>query len=240
MNSPANCPNWPFQDIEFDPPSLDRKGHPIDYQPPCLVSRIGSTAPSLKKLMKTHAAPMIVTYQSSKRKAVQGTTQKAITGKRLRRTRPSAAQVNNPYSFQTDVQLLIPFFIVINHCVPIYPGCGAAILGVWFSANWTFIGWFSQGVDFSGNNQCSHNNKNYETFPFYHWCSLEHFLKSSWFYSISILHLIPCHVRYFLRKHLCRSRSLTVSLLKTILPWLISKLLIPRFSTQVMVRKSYA
>ena len=110
MNFPANCSNRPFQDIEFDPPSLDRKGHPIDYQPPCLVSRIGSTAPSLKKLMKTHAARTIVTYQSSKNKAVRGATQKAITGKRLRRTRPSAAQVNNPYSFQTDVQLLINLF----------------------------------------------------------------------------------------------------------------------------------
>ena len=130
MNSPTNCSNRPFQDIEFDPPSLDRKGHPIDYQPPCPVSRIGSAAPSLKKLMKTYAAPIIVTYQCSKRKAVQGTTQKAVTGKILRRTRPSAAQVNNPYSSQTDVQLLIPLFTVINHCVIIRPGCGVAILGV--------------------------------------------------------------------------------------------------------------
>ena len=91
MNSLANCSNKPFQDTEFDPPSLDRKGHPIDYQPPCLVSRIGSATPPLKKLMKTHAAPMIVTYQSSKHKAVQWTTQKAVTGKILRRIRPSAA-----------------------------------------------------------------------------------------------------------------------------------------------------
>ena len=74
MNSPANCSNRPFQDTEFDPPSLDRKGHPIDYQPPCPVSRIGSTAPPLKKLMKTHAAPAIIMYKSSKRKAAHGTT----------------------------------------------------------------------------------------------------------------------------------------------------------------------
>ena len=109
MNSPTNCSNQPFQDTEFDNPSLDRKGHPIDYQPPSLVSRIGSTAPSLKKLMKTHAAPTIVTYQSSKRKAAQGTTQKTTTGKRLHRTRPSAAQVNNPCSSRIDIQLLISF-----------------------------------------------------------------------------------------------------------------------------------
>ena len=102
----------------------------IDYQPPCLVSRMGSTAPSLKKLMKTHAAPMIVMYQSSKLKAVQGATQKAITGKILHRTRPSVAQVNNPSSYRTDIQLLILFFVVINHCIPIFPRCGAIVLGV--------------------------------------------------------------------------------------------------------------
>ena len=70
---------------------------------------MGSAAPSLKKLMKTPAAPIIVTYQSSKRKVVQGATQKAVTRKRLRRTRPSTAQVNNPSSYQTNIQLLIPF-----------------------------------------------------------------------------------------------------------------------------------
>ena len=71
--------------------------------------RIGSATPSLKKLMKTHVVPMIVTYQSSKRKAVQGATQKVVIGKRLRRMRPTATQVNNPYFPQNDVQLLIPF-----------------------------------------------------------------------------------------------------------------------------------
>jgi len=70
---------------------MDRKGHPIDYYPLCLASRMGSTAPTLKKLMKTQAASIIVTYQSSKCKAAEGTTQKTITGKRLRRTRPSTA-----------------------------------------------------------------------------------------------------------------------------------------------------
>ena len=74
MNSSTNRSNRPFQDVEFDPSSLDRKGCPIDYQPPCPVSRMGSAAPSLKKLMKTPAAPIIVTYQSPKRKVVQGAT----------------------------------------------------------------------------------------------------------------------------------------------------------------------
>jgi len=72
---------------------MDRKGHPIDYYPPRPASRMGSTAPTLKKLMKTQAASTIVTYQYSKRKAAQGTTQKTISGKRLHRTRPSSAQV---------------------------------------------------------------------------------------------------------------------------------------------------
>ena len=61
MNSSINRPNRPFQDVEFDPPSLDRKGRPIDYQPPCPVSRMGSATPSLKRLMKTPVAPIIVT-----------------------------------------------------------------------------------------------------------------------------------------------------------------------------------
>ena len=64
VNSLANCSNRSFQDIKFDPPSLDRRGHPIDYQPSCLVSRMGSIAPSLKKLMRTPAAPTIMTLQS--------------------------------------------------------------------------------------------------------------------------------------------------------------------------------
>ena len=49
MNSPANYSNRPLQDTEFDLPSLDRKGHPIDYHPPCPASRMGSTAHPLKK-----------------------------------------------------------------------------------------------------------------------------------------------------------------------------------------------
>ena len=106
----ANRSNRSFQDVEFDPPSLDRKGRPIDYQPPCPVSRMGSAAPSLKKLMKTHATSTIVTYQPSKRKVAQGTTQKTTTRKRLHRMRPSVAQVNNSSSSRTDVHLsdLIP------------------------------------------------------------------------------------------------------------------------------------
>ena len=114
MNSLANCSNRSFQDIEFDPPSLDRRGHPIDYQPSCPVSRMGSTAPSLKKLMRTPAASMIVTRQSPKRKAVLGVTQKATTGKKLHRTRPSAAQVNDSYFPQTDVQLPNPISLQLS------------------------------------------------------------------------------------------------------------------------------
>ena len=98
VNSLANCSNRSFQNIEFNPPSLDRRGHPIDYQPSSPISRMGSTAPSLKKLMRTHAAPMIMTCQSPKCKVIPGATQKATTGKRLRRIRPSAAQVNDSHS----------------------------------------------------------------------------------------------------------------------------------------------
>jgi len=82
-----------LQDAEFNPLIVDRKGHAIEYYPPCPTLRLGSTAPPLKKLMKTQAASTIVTYQSSKRKAAEGTTQKTITRKRLRRTRLSSAQV---------------------------------------------------------------------------------------------------------------------------------------------------
>ena len=60
--------------------------------------------------MRTPAAPTIVTCQSPKCKAVLGVTQKATTVKRLRRTRPSAAQVNDSYFPQTDVQLFDPIF----------------------------------------------------------------------------------------------------------------------------------
>ena len=66
------------------------------------------------------------------------------------------------------------------------------------------------------------------------------FLKNSWFYSIFIFHLISCYVRYFLRKHLYKSRGLMVSLLKIILSLLISKPSIPQSSIRLMVRKSYA
>ena len=108
-NSSFNHPNRPSQDVEFDPPSFNRKGRPIDYQPPCSVSRMGSAASSLKKLMKTHGPSTIVSYHSSKHKAAQGTTQKTTTRKRLHRTRPSAAQVNNSFPSQNDTQLLTPF-----------------------------------------------------------------------------------------------------------------------------------
>ena len=156
MNYPINCSNGPFQDTKFNPPSLDRKGHPIDYQPPCPVSRIGSAAPPLKKLMKTHAASTIVTYQSSKCKAAQGTTQKTVTGKRLRRTRPSTAQVKQLplISKWYSTSNLVPFTTVINYCILICSGCGTVVLGIQVSINWTFIGWSSKGADFGWNNRC--------------------------------------------------------------------------------------
>jgi len=71
----------PLEDAEFNPPIVDRKGYAIEYYPPCPSSRMGSTAPTLKKLMKTQDVPIIVTYQSSKYKAAQGVTQKTITRK---------------------------------------------------------------------------------------------------------------------------------------------------------------
>ena len=80
--------------------------------------------------MRTHAAPMIVTCQSPKRKVVLGATQKAITRKRLRRTRPSAAQVSDSHFPQTDVQFSDPIFLtVIEHRVSVCFGRGTAILG---------------------------------------------------------------------------------------------------------------
>jgi len=80
-----------LRDTEFDPPGVDRKGHPIEYYPSCPASRMGSTTPTLKKLMKTSAAPTILTYQSSKYKATQGVTQKITTRKRLHITKSSIA-----------------------------------------------------------------------------------------------------------------------------------------------------
>ena len=79
---------------------------------------MGSTAPSLKQLMRTHAAPMIMTCQSPKRKVVPGSIQKATTRKRLHRTRPSAAQVNNSFFPQNDIQLLILF---LHSYLPVHP-----------------------------------------------------------------------------------------------------------------------
>jgi len=61
-------------DAEFNPSIVDRKGHDIEYYPPCPILRLGSTAPPLKKLMKTQTASTIITYQSSKHKAAEGTT----------------------------------------------------------------------------------------------------------------------------------------------------------------------
>ena len=60
---------------------MDRKGLAIEYYLLCPTLRLGSTAPPLKNLMKTHAASTIVTYQSSKCKAAKGTTHKTITRK---------------------------------------------------------------------------------------------------------------------------------------------------------------
>ena len=137
-------------------PKLGQEGASIDYQPPCPVSRIGSTTPTLKKLMKTQAAPTIVMYQSSKRKTAQGTTQKTITRKILHRMRPSAAQVKQLplISKWYLTSNPIPFCTVINQCVSTCSGCGIVVPGIQVSINWTFIGWSSKGVNFGWNNRC--------------------------------------------------------------------------------------
>jgi hypothetical protein len=80
-----------LQDPESIPPSVDRKGHPIEYYPPCPVLRMGSTAPTLKKMMKTPTTQVILTYQSSKRKAAKGVSQKTTTGKRPCRVKSPVA-----------------------------------------------------------------------------------------------------------------------------------------------------
>ena len=96
---------------------------------------MGSTAPTLKRLMKTQAAPIILTYQSSKCKATQGVTQKTITRKRLRRTRPSTAQVKQFILFSKwySISNSDSFLTVINHCIPICSGCWTVVPGVWIS-----------------------------------------------------------------------------------------------------------
>ena len=196
------------------------RGRSIDYQPPCLVSRMGSTAPPLKKLMKTTAAPMIVTYQSSKRKVVQGVTQKATTGKRLRRTRPSAAQVNDPYFPRTDVQFSDPVLsqllsIASQSALGAEPLCQALD-----STPIESLSADSQKEPISvGTTDASTTAENVGFIL----DACGNFL----IYSILILHSISCYARYFSRKHSCKSRSLTISLLKIILLLLMSKLSIP-------------
>jgi hypothetical protein len=52
---------------------------------------MGSTAPTLKKMMKTPTTQVILTYQSSKRKAAKGVSQKTTTGKRPCRVKSPVA-----------------------------------------------------------------------------------------------------------------------------------------------------
>ena len=110
---------------------------------------MGSTAPLLKKLMRTHATPTIMTCQSPKRKAVQGATQKATTGKRLHRARPSAAQVNDPNFPRTDVQLPDPILSQLSN-ITSQPPLGAELL--------------SQAFDSAPIDRCFHNGRKYEFF----------------------------------------------------------------------------
>lgn len=97
---------WPFilsikltfeylQDPEFTPPSVDRTGHAIEYYPPCPDTRMGSEAPSLKKMMKAPAALVIMTYQSHKQRAARNVP----TSKRSKARHP-APKVSQPISFQ--------------------------------------------------------------------------------------------------------------------------------------------
>ena len=238
MNSPANCSNRPFQDTEFNPPSLDRKGHPIDYEPPCLVSRIGLAAPPLKKMMKTYDAPTIITYQSSKHKAAQGITQKTVTGKRHHRTRPSSTQVNNPSSSQTDIQLLILF---LHSYQPLRPNllqvrncCPRHLIQHQPNLHWLILKrnqfWLKQSM--------LRRQQKTRVLSF-HPLMLARYFSQNFLFSFHPS-LTIYHTRHSLRKHSCKGRSLAVYRLTVTLLMLTPRLSNLQSSKQLMVRKSYA
>ena len=173
---------------------------------------MGSTAPSLKKLMRTHVAPMIMTCPSPKRKVVPGATQKATTRRRLRRTRPSAAQVNDSHFLQTDVQFFLSHFYSQLTSIASQSTLGA--------------GQLSQALDPSPTEPSSQEKpisveatdaftmaKNVNFILDIRWST---FLLISWFARLSNLYLIICHARHLLRKYPCKSRGLAVHLLTTI------------------------
>ena len=171
---------------------------------------MGSTAPTLKKLMKTQAAPIIVTYQSSKRKAAQGATQKTVTGKRLHRTRPSTAQVKQFTLFPKwyPISDSDSFLTVINHCIPICSRCWTVVLGVWISTNQTFIGWPPKGAHYDWNNRCFQNSR--KSFHFTLWCCQGISSKFLIFHSIFISPWLSHLIGHYLRKYSCKNRTSAV------------------------------
>ena len=149
--------------------------------------------------------------------------------------------MNDSHFPQTDVQFFDPiFFTVIKHRVSVCFWCGIAISDTWSTTNRTFI---SGEADFSRGNQCFHNGRKCEFYP---WYLLEYFPSTSWFTRLSNRYLIICHARHLLRKYPCKSRGLAVHLLTTIpltlgtVPLLILILLILKFGIHLMVRKSCA
>jgi len=153
--------------------------------------------------------------------------------------RPSAAQVNNSFPSQNDIQLLIPFlhsyqplhlnrFWVRSYC----PRCS-----IWHQLDLHQPS--PRRADFGWNNRCFQNDRKCEPFHLI-LDAAEVFSQKFLILFNFILHLTSYHARYFLRKHLRKSRNLTVSSLKMILLSLIFKLSISQSSTQLMVRKSHA
>ena len=75
--------------------------------PGCKI-RIGCTF--VEEVDENSCCPHDYDMSISKAKAVQGATQKATTRKRLRRTRPSVAYVNDPYFLELRFNFLTLFF----------------------------------------------------------------------------------------------------------------------------------
>lgn len=88
-----------LQDLDTDPPTVSQSGQPVQYDIWCPTLRVGSTAPSLKTLMKTPATPLILVPRPPKRKTTDGPSQKSTTTrKRSRRTKPSSTPQVTLYS----------------------------------------------------------------------------------------------------------------------------------------------
>jgi len=128
-------------------------------------------------------------------------------------------------------------FTAIEHCIPTCSRCGTTILGT----NWTPIGCSMQRADLGWNNRYFHNSRKFE----FHLRCLPGYFSLTSFVPSFALHLTSCYARYFLRKHLCKIRSLTVrsmilSMLKVVLLPSTLRLLTPQSSKQLMVRELFA